>query len=460
MPEDIAIQEQTAMNTELWPPLSVIRNAFETGSAAVPDAGAGVATVAMPGTTSQATPQAAPAATPVLHDLLLPLTELARRREAVAQRGFTARWAPGRLLSVLHEGRLLGVLLDRCIHGDLWQGWMAAGEADWASAFDVLLEPDDEPFEPAFGLIQAWNVLTLEPSPQLCARVLGEISATRLAAIRAVHDEWAAQKVLPIAPEPGHIALRTVGGVFSVLSGTPLGARDPRADYQALYRTVGLQLGSALTPSAKAAPAAHLFLHAPGRRNGPRVAGGAASAAGSAPMDGCGPRSRCSPCAWWCRTWDCSAGVDRKRTTCAFATCPAHRWLRRSANLIVRWKDGVRVDEADRLLRSISAEVVGGPGTNGVWRLRVDDPVGGLSMLAASPLVESAGPAPERHDIRGTGCAARVAAPMPSPGHCCWRWCFLHPAPLPSPPNAPCSSASPNSSTNRRRCGCRPRATT
>ncbi|MGF6349638.1 hypothetical protein [Variovorax sp. W2I14] len=386
------------MNTELWPPLSVIRNAFETGHAAVPDAAvaaaAGVATVAMPGSTPHAASRAASAATPALQDLLLPLTELARRREAVAQRGFTARWAPGRLLSVLHEGRLLGVLLDRCIHGDLWQGWMAAGEADWASAFDVLLEPDDEPFEPAFGLIQAWNVLTLEPSPQLCARVLGEVSATRLAAIRAVHDEWAAQKVLPIAPEPGHIALRTVGGVFSVLSGTPLGARDPRADYQALYRTVGLQLGSALTPSAKAAPAAPV---PPRARPQERPEGG-----------------------WWgsIRRWFGADGWMRpafavlalcvvvqnvgllggrgsEEDEVRFRNVPTAPAMTQ-ANLVVRWKDGVRVDEADRLLRTMSAEVVGGPGTNGVWRLRVDDPVGGLSMLAASPLVESAGPVSER----------------------------------------------------------------
>jgi hypothetical protein len=339
-------------------------------------------------------PAASAVAAPALQDLLLPLTELARRREAVAQRAFPARWAPGRLVSVVHEGRLLGVLLDRCIHGDLWQGWMAAGEADWASAFDVLLEPDDEPFEPAFGLIQAWNVLTLEPSPQLCARVLGEVSATRLAAIRAVHDEWAAQKVLPIAPEPGHIALRTVGGVFSVLSGTPLGAQDSRADYQALYRTVGLQLGSALTQAPEAAPAAPA---SPRARPQERPEGG-----------------------WWgsIRRWFGADGWMRP----AFAvlalcvvvqnvgllggrgseeddvrfrnvpTAPAAA----SANLVVRWKDGVRVDEADRLLRTISAEVVGGPGTNGVWRLRVDDPVGGLSLLAASPLVESAGPASER----------------------------------------------------------------
>jgi hypothetical protein len=393
MPEDIAIQEQTAMNTELWPPLSVIRNAFETGAVAVPDVSAGVATVAMPGAVPPTTPHAAPVPTPALHDLLLPLTELARRREAVAQRAFTARWAPGRLVSVVHEGRLLGVLLDRCIHGELWQGWMAASEADWASAFDVLLEPDDEPFEPMFGVVQAWNVLTLEPSPQLCARVLGEVSATRLAAIRAVHDEWAAHVALPIAPEPGRIALRTVGGVFSVLSGTPLGPQDPRADYQALYRDAGLQLGSTLAqsrggetpaPSSRAMPQ-------------PRPEGG-----------------------WWgsIRRWFGADGWTRPAfavlALCvvvqniglfsgpaaeddevryrAAPTAPATV----RADVFVRWQDGVRMDEADRLLQSISADVVGGPGGNGAWRLRVPEPVDALAVLAASPLVESAGPATER----------------------------------------------------------------
>ncbi len=200
--------------------------------------------------------------------------------------------------------------------------------------------------------------------------------------------------MLPIAPEPGHIALRTVGGVFSVLSGTPLGARDPRADYQALYRTVGLQLGSALTASPGAAPAAPA---SPRARPQERPEGG-----------------------WWgsIRRWFGADGWMRpafavlalcvvvqnvgllggrgsEEDEVRFRNVPTTPAVS-SANLVVRWKDGVRVDEADRLLRTMSAEVVGGPGTNGVWRLRVDDPVGGLSMLAASPLVESAGPASER----------------------------------------------------------------
>jgi hypothetical protein len=386
------------MTHDLWPPLSVIRHALETGATVpddAPDSTPGTATVAMPGTSPPT--GAAPAPAAAASDLLLPLVELARRREAVAQRAFPARWAPGRLVSVVHEGRLLGVLLDRCIQGDLWQGWMAAGEADWASAFDVLLEPDDEPFEPMFGVIQAWNVLTLAPAPQLCARVLGEVSATRLAAIRAVHDEWAAHAPLAIAPEPGHIALRSVGGVFSVLSGTPLGPQDPRADYQELYRDVGLQLGKALT----------------------RPQGDEASPSSPAPSPA-QPQPRPEG-GWWgsIRRWFGAEGWARpafavlalvvviqnvgllggrgspEEDEVRFRDVPAAPAPTR-ADLVVRWKAGVRMDEADRLLQSISADVVGGPGDpggNGAWRLRVPEPVDALAVLAASPLVESAGPA-------------------------------------------------------------------
>ena len=379
------------MNTELWPPLSVIRSAFQAGGAApaMPDAPgheAGTATVAMPGTAPRAAQGTAAAPPRAVLDLLLPLTELARRREAVAQRAFTARWAPGRLVSVVHEGRLLGVLLDRCIHDDLWQGWMAAGEADWASAHDVLLEPDDEPFEPAFGLIQAWNVLTLEPSPQLCARVLGEVSATRLAAIRAVHDEWSAQAPLAIAPEPGHIALRTVGDVFSVLCGTPLGAQDPRADYQALYRDAASQLSSA-SAAAGAARAIPQLKPSAGRW---------------------GSISRWFTADGWMRPAFAvlalvvvveNVSLFGQRTEegddVRFRSAPPAAAVA-PADLVVRWKPEARVEDTTRLLQSISAEVVGGPGVDGRWRLRVADPVQGLAALAASPLVASAGPAPER----------------------------------------------------------------
>ena len=356
------------MHTELWPPLSLIRSAFERAPAIAP----GEQVVAAP-RGSNATPHSA------AQDLLLPLTELARRREAVARRAFPARWAPGRLLSVVHDGRLLGVLLDKCIDDEHWQGWMAAGEADWAGAFDVLLEPGDEPFEPLFGVVQAWNPVTLTPTPQLCARVLGELSATRLAAVRAVHDEWMAQQSLAIDAAPGHIALRSVGGVFTVLSGTPLGGNDPRTEYQALYRDVAQSLGASLqaAPAPQTLPPAADAMAEGGWGARLRRWFGAdmvvrpafALLALVVVVQGTGLLSR--------------GGEDDEVRFRSVPTAPA------PVELLVQWKAGVGLDKAALALRAASAELVAGPDARGAWRLRAADPVAARAALAASPLVES-----------------------------------------------------------------------
>ena len=370
---------------ELWPPLGLIRSTF------VPDEGMAVAaasdTSAMTGPGAGMRSAAAPAAEADAQDLLLPLAELARRREAVAARAFPARWAPGRLVSVLHEGRLLGVLLDKCVQGELWQGWLAASETDWAGAFDVLLEPEDEPFEPMFGLIQTWNALTLRQTPQLCARVLGEVSATRLAAIRAVHDEWAAALPLAIEPEPGRIALRTAGGVFPVLSGTPLGSDDPRADYQALYREVARPLAAASTAAQPLSPPSALK-SAPGD-----VGGGLLDR-----LRGWFAADRLVRPAFAVLALVVVVqnvglfGARPDDEEVRFRSPPALPAAVSAPELLVQWKPGVRMDETGPLLRSIPAELVGGPDAQGRWRVRLADPVGGMALLSASPLVESVAP--------------------------------------------------------------------
>jgi hypothetical protein len=369
------------MPVELWPPLSLIRSTLDRDTDVIAGAGAGAGADAVAGEVVAGAGRGAGAARPADKALLLPLTELARRREAVAQRGFSARWTPGRLVSVVHEGRLLGVLLDQHLHGSLWRGWMAASEADWASAFDVLLEPGDEPFEPMFGLIQTWNVLTLEQAPQLCARVLGEVSATRLAAIRAVHDEWAVQQPLAIEPEPGRIALRTAGGVFSVLSGTPLGAADPRAEYQSLYLEAAarLQASPRVGSLAAAAPAAEGWWTRLRRWFGAdRVARPALALLALVVV--------VQNAALLRRSAD--EGDDVK-----FRSAPAAAATPMPADLSLRWKAGVRMDEAQALLRSAGAEVMGGPDAQGSWRLRLSaDAAQGRAVLLASPLVESMGP--------------------------------------------------------------------
>lgn len=369
------------MTVDLWPPLGLIRTLLERG-----DGGGGAAPVqVMAGPGALGAPSRSAARAPSRGDahLLLPLSELARRRAAVAQRAFPARWAPGRLVSVLHDGLLLGVLLDRRLDGDLWQGWMAAGEADWAGAFDVLLEPDDEPFEPLFGLIQTWNVLRLVQSPQLCARVLGEVSATRLAAIRAVHDEWESGLKTTVAPAPGRIALRTAGEVFTVLSGTPLAAEaDPRTDYQALYRNTALRVGAQLQapPPSVAAP------DAPSVRSRLRrwllqdrwlrpafAVLALVVVVQNAGLLGLGA----------------GAGAAGDDDAVRFRSAPM---VVSAPDLAVRWQAGVSMAQSAQLLRQLSAEVVGGPDADGVWLLRLPDPAQGRAVLAASPLVATVGP--------------------------------------------------------------------
>ncbi len=363
----------------LWPPLAVIRGAFEPPA---PTPGDGAAVLHGP---ADAAPSAGPTA---LADLLLPLTELARRREAVAQHGFAARWAPGRLVSVLHEGRLLGVLLDRDLGNGRWQGWMAAAEADWAGPFDVLLEPQDEPFEPMFGLVQAWNPVTVAQAPQLCARVLGELSATRLAALRAVADEAAQGAGPAIEPAPGRVALRTVAGCFTVLSGTPLAAEgDPRTDYQALYRGAAAALQAGAAPAAPAAPAA-------GRVASPPASSGAwARLRGWLGGDGLWrPALAALALVVVVQNVGLLARHGEEDDAVRFRAAPAAGPDAAQGDLVLRFRPDASAAEAAQLLRSAGAQVVAGPDAQGRWTLRLVQPGEGLAVLRGSPLVDAVGP--------------------------------------------------------------------
>jgi hypothetical protein len=62
--------------------------------------------------------------------------------------------------------------------------------------------------------------------------------------------------------------------------------------------------------------------------------------------------------------------------------------------LLLRWKPGTGMADAQALLAAAGAEVVGGPDAQGRWRLRLagGDAVQGRALLANSPLVESVEP--------------------------------------------------------------------
>jgi hypothetical protein len=361
--------------TELWPPLELVEATLE-----------GAPTLAMDEADSRAPKsQKDPASSSCLSSekaaeaayLLLPLTELASRRAAVAARAFSIEWASGRLVQMTVNG----VLLDRVIRGKQWTGWIAANESNWASAFDVLLEPCDDPFEPMFGVIQAWNPVTLYWSEDLQARIVCEVSAMRLAAIRAVSLECAAGLMIPTPSEPGRIALRTAGGTFSVLTGTPLGMQDLRHDYQNAYRTVAARLmaqqltrrvskvENQVTVSVSSVPRAKpwfaggwyvwptfilvtlivLAQNAEGLAKVAKAAVGAISTAGSVPGT--------------------TLGAPEAST------------------LRVQWRSGASMDEVQQLLRATSASVVDGPDVQGFYRLKSNNVSATRNALTQSGLV-------------------------------------------------------------------------
>jgi hypothetical protein len=342
--------------TDLWPPLELVEAALD-GHHALAQA----ASVAPPESATEGFVRA-----PLTIDkdvqaayLLLPLTELAERRAAVLAKKFSSQWASGRLVQMTVNGSVVGILLDRLVQGSQWTGWFAACESNWASAFDVLLEPMDDPFEPMFGVIQAWNAVTVDDSENNQALVVGEISTARLAAVRAVALECASGLMLATPAEPGRIGLRTAGGAFSVLTGTPLGPHDIRYNYQNAYRTatarlIAQQLTQRVSYVKKKAPLQNdLWSQVK---------------------------------SWFAADWLIrpafalvavffvaqNTGLLGRFTedSVRFRSSPVAAV---AGDLRVQWKPGVRMDEVQNLLRSTATEVVDGPDAQGFYGLKSND---------------------------------------------------------------------------------------
>ena len=216
---------------DLWPPLSHIQRELECSGESLNQQ---LASEHLSASVYRPTAQV----TVGLVDLLLPIEEIKRRRIAVQEACFPKVWAAGTLVDIELQGKWHGVLLDRPIADNSWCAWLTAPECDWAGPFDVLLEPGDEPFDPACGIVQTWNTLEVTQKPHNA--VLGVLGQTRLGAIRAIHQQHKEGFIPDIPPEPGKIGLRASGSGDHVLTGTPLLADDSRLSYQRLYRRVVL----------------------------------------------------------------------------------------------------------------------------------------------------------------------------------------------------------------------------
>jgi hypothetical protein len=132
-----------------------------------------------------------------------------------------------------------------------WAGWVAAPDTEYATEADVLLEPDDEPFDPFAAMVQTWNPvqISLPKNP----RVLAMLTPARLDVLRAVAAE-AGRSPQDDAADPGFVFLRGTDSGQPVLTGTPLGGQDdPRHAYQNLYREFASTLRSAPTAQAEGA---------------------------------------------------------------------------------------------------------------------------------------------------------------------------------------------------------------
>jgi hypothetical protein len=127
----------------------------------------------------------------------------------------------------------------RSLGADLWSGFLVSPECDWASAFDVLLEPTDEPFDPLCGMVQCWNPITINARSQQNAQVLGELSNARLQTMLAAAID-ATQSLRNVdRSSPGFIGLRSLSNGQPVLTGGGLEDNDVRIEFQTLYRGLG-----------------------------------------------------------------------------------------------------------------------------------------------------------------------------------------------------------------------------
>lgn len=245
----------------LWPPLETIRQSLCLG---LPATLAPNDAHTAPCADLRATADAAPARN--RPDPFTPLQEYAHRQQAFREHEFAPGLWAGRLVRVQFTDYALTCLLDAPEKNGgeddasvAWRCFVVTPECDWAGRYDVLLEPEDAPFHPICGMVQAWHMIVAPLDPR--ASILGELSPQRMAAIRAVREEYihaqSAADANTIADgdvstsRPGLIALRSVGP-HTVLTGSALADDDPRLHYQALYREHARELLARLARAQEA----------------------------------------------------------------------------------------------------------------------------------------------------------------------------------------------------------------
>lgn len=212
----------------LWPPIDVIASNLQTGSVSVlhfPDRSE---------TSSEAIDT-------VDSEMPAFIRDKVRKRIATREAHFDTQPTAGQIWRFDGSQNNLAplcVLLDHPKSGNVWSGWLVSPETDYASNQDVLLEPQDEPFDPLAAMVQTWNPVSVDISKG--SKVLALLTTERLAAMREVAN---GESEVGGSARAGFVApLKTYSGAV-VLAGTCIThPEDPRRQYQTLYLTASQAL--------------------------------------------------------------------------------------------------------------------------------------------------------------------------------------------------------------------------
>lgn len=146
---------------------------------------------------------------------------------AVGPDGVDLEWDMNQPLAVL--------LLRETEEPGIWYGWMMGRETDYAGYWDVLLEEEDEPYDPFVSMVQLWNPVNIYVKS--LGGTLGQLSKSRLATLASAFGDLLTGKGPdPAFTRPGALVDRLTSTDARCLTGTPIGEdNDPRSHYQQLY---------------------------------------------------------------------------------------------------------------------------------------------------------------------------------------------------------------------------------
>jgi hypothetical protein len=202
------------------------------------------------------------------------LDNFIRQRESARQAAFPTSPAAGMIVRLSATPgdtapgtplEPLAVLLDRETTLGRWRGWLVGRDPTYATAWDLILGPEDDPRDPQCQVVQVWNVTTL--AGNRTDRVLAQLPADRMAAVRAMERDLAAHTQPPDITDTrmGVLLARELSDGTGVVTGTPVAVApaptfsaapavaidDPRLAYREIYRQAAEWVARQSMPIAK-----------------------------------------------------------------------------------------------------------------------------------------------------------------------------------------------------------------